>query len=56
LRAGRQHLAHLQQEASALPAQVLVQHHLAGTPQVALAEAGLEAHLQRQYKAGEQPQ
>lgn len=42
--AGLQHLAHLRQEVSALPAVVLTQHQ--HQPQVALAEAGLEAHLQ----------
>jgi hypothetical protein len=45
LRAGHQHLAHLRQVASALPAVVLVQHQ--HQPQVGLAEAGLEAHLQQ---------
>ena len=42
LRAGHQHLAHLQQEASAHQAVLIHQH------QAALAEAGLEAHLQHQ--------
>ena len=40
LRAGLQHLANRNQEASATPAALVHQH------QVALAEAGLEAHLQ----------
>jgi hypothetical protein len=40
LRPGQQHLAYLRQDL-ALP-------HLAATQQVALAEAGLEAHLQHQ--------
>ena len=40
LRAGQQHLAHLQQDSAR-------QHQ----PQVALAEAGSEAHLQRQHQA-----
>jgi hypothetical protein len=43
LRPGQQHLAYLRQDL-ALP-------HLAATQQVALAEAGLEAHLQRQHQA-----
>ena len=51
LRAGQQHLAYLQQEASVPPVVVLDQHRLAGTAQVALAEAGLEAYLQRQQQA-----
>lgn len=56
-RAGLQHLAHLQQEASVVPAVLVHQrqhlqqgsetHHWEGTAQVALAEAALEAHLQQ---------
>jgi hypothetical protein len=42
LRAGLQHLANRNQEASATPAALVHQH------QVALAEAGLEAHLHHQ--------
>ena len=49
--AALQHLAHLQQEASVPRAVVLVQHPLVETAQVALAEAALEAHLQRQQQA-----
>ena len=57
-RAGLQHLANRNQEASAIPV-VLVHQH-----QVALAEAALEAHLQHQcrvqvlhqHQAGVQPQ
>jgi hypothetical protein len=45
LRAGLQHLALRQQEASATPAALVHQH------QVALAEAGLEAYLQQQHRA-----
>jgi hypothetical protein len=45
-RVAQQHLALRQQEASVLPAVVLVQHR--HQPQVALAEAGLEAHLHQQ--------
>ena len=57
LRAAHQHLALRQQEASVLPAVVLAQHQ--HQPQVALAEAGLEAHLQHQlhqHQVGEQLQ
>ena len=42
LRAGLQHLANLNQEASATPVALVRQHR------AALAEAGLEAHLQQQ--------
>ena len=49
LRAGLQHLANLNQEASATPAGLVHQHQgLANQRQVVLAEAGLEAHLQQQ--------
>ena len=59
LRAGLQHLANRNQEASAHPVVIIHQQPgLANQRQVALAEAGLEAHLQyqlRQHLAGEQP-
>ena len=46
-RAGLQHLANRNQEASAHPVVIIHQHQgLANQRQVALAEAGLEAHLQ----------
>ena len=49
LRAAHQHLANLNQEASAIPAVLVHQHQgLANQRQVALAEAGLEAYLQQQ--------
>jgi hypothetical protein len=50
--AGLQHLALRQQEASARPVVVLVQHQR--LPQVALAEAALEAHLQQQQQQHQQ--
>jgi hypothetical protein len=50
LRAAHQHLANRQQEASATPAVLIHQH------QVALAEAGLEAHLQQQAQVLRQHQ
>ena len=57
LRAGLQHLAHRNQEASATPVQVLGQ---SPRHRAALAEAGLEAHLQHQvlhqHQAGGQHQ
>ena len=58
-RAGLQHLANRNQEASAHPVVIIHQHQgLANQRQVALAEADLEAHLQHQllqHQAGEQP-
>ena len=51
LRAGLQHLANRNQEASATPVALVHQHPgLANQRQVALAEAGLEAHLQHQQQ------
>ena len=48
-RAGLQHLANRNQEASAHPVVIIHQHQgSANQRQVALAEAGLEAHLQHQ--------
>ena len=48
-RAGLQHLANRNQEASAHPVVIIHQHQgLANQRQVVLAEAGLEAHLQQQ--------
>ena len=60
-RAGLQHLANRNQEASAHPVVIIHQHQgLANQRQVALAEAGLEAHLQQQvlqqHQVGEQRQ
>ena len=61
LRAGLQHLARRNQEASAHPAVIIHQHRdLANQRQITLAEAGLEAHLQQQvlqqHQVGEQRQ
>jgi hypothetical protein len=50
--AGLQHLAHLKQEDSVPQPAVLVQHQR--PPQVGLAEAALEAHLQQQHPQGQQ--
>jgi Tat protein secretion system quality control protein TatD with DNase activity len=50
LRAGLQHLANRNQEASATPAVLIHQR------QVALAEAGLEAHRQHQAQVMRQRQ
>ena len=56
-RAGLQHLANRNQEASAHPVVIILRHRdLANQRQVVLAEAGSEAHLQHQHQAGEQPQ
>jgi len=51
--AGVQHLAlRQQQEASAAPAQVLVQHHQLERVRLGLAQADLEAHLVASGQAG----
>jgi hypothetical protein len=53
LRAGLQHLANRQQEASVPQAVVLVQHHLAGTAQAALVAI---QDLERQRLHHSEPQ
>ena len=57
-RAGLQHLANLQQEASVPPVALVHQRrcHLPSEHNPWQAEAALEAHLQRQRQAGEQHQ
>ena len=47
-----QHLALRQQEASAAPAQVLVQHHQLERVRLGLAQADVEAHLVASGQAG----
>ena len=50
--AGVQHLALRQQEDSAVPVQVLVQHHQLERVRLGLAQADLEAHLVASGQAG----